>query len=118
MFATLARLAYRFRWPVLIGYVVLLPIAAILGGGVFNALRPGGYDDPSTESFRARQVIQQQFGAGSADLVPLYTLTAGNVRDESVAAAIKSGLDWAALDPSVEQVLSFYNTGAEAFVSP
>jgi|GEM_PF-76169 len=118
MFFALARFAYRFRWPVLAVYLVLLPPAAIFGSSVFSALQPGGYDDPSTESYKAQQLLQETFGLGSADLVPLYTVSSGSVKDEPAQAAITAALDQAARDPAVERVLSFYNTGAAPLVSP
>src|SRR5205085_5431200 len=117
MFAGLARFAFRYRWPVLVTFVVLLPIAAFVGSGVFKALKPGGYDDPSTESYKARQQILREFGVGGADLVPLYTVQSGTVQDEAVRASISTALVLVAQDPAVTRVLSFYNSGAPQFVS-
>ena len=117
MFAALARFAFRYRWAVLAVYVVLLPVAAFVGSGVFTALKPGGYDDPSTQSFKARQEILRQFGIGSADVVPLYTVRSGAAQDDAAKSAIGTALDHVAKDPSVTRVLSFYNTGAPQFIS-
>ena len=117
MFAWVARFSYRFRWPVLIVGLVLAPIAAVLGGGVFNVLKPGGYDDPSTESYNARQETLEQFGIGRADLVALYTVESGTVEDPGPAAAIQAAVAKGAEDEGVLLALSFFNTGAQQFLS-
>ncbi|MHB8575834.1 MAG: MMPL family transporter [Dehalococcoidia bacterium] len=117
MFAGLARFAFRYRWAVLAVYVILLPLAAVEGSGVFKALKPGGYDDPSTQSFKARQQILAEFGVGAADVVTLYTVRTGTVQDDAAKRTIGSTLDTVAEDPAVVRVLSLYNTGAAQFVS-
>jgi uncharacterized membrane protein YdfJ with MMPL/SSD domain/pSer/pThr/pTyr-binding forkhead associated (FHA) protein len=117
MFAWLARFSYRFRWPILIVGGILAPVAAVLGGGVFSVLRPGGYDDPSTESYEARQLTLEKFGIGRADVVALYTVDSGTVADAAAAAAIQAAIERAKKDEAVLLALSFYNTGAPNFVS-
>jgi RND superfamily putative drug exporter len=117
MFARLARFSYRFRWPILIVGGVLAPVAAVLGGQVFSVLRPGGYDDPSTESYEARQLTLEKFGIGRADVVALFTVDSGTVADAAPAAAIQAAVERAKGDQSVLLALSFFNTGAPNFVS-
>lgn len=117
MFASLARVSYRFRWIVLGVAVVLLPVAAIAGAGVVKVLDPGGYDDPSTESFKARELSLEQFDLGRADFVALYTVESGKVTDPQNAAAIRSALEKGGADASVARVLSVFSTGAPQFIS-
>src|SRR5579884_2198685 len=117
MFAALAHLAVRFRWPLLGIWAVLAVTLAPFGASVTSHLKPSGYDDPSSESFRAGRMVLREFGVGDADLVPLYTVPSGSVQDEAPRAAISAALDRVAKDPSVERVLSFYNTGAAPLVS-
>jgi uncharacterized membrane protein YdfJ with MMPL/SSD domain len=38
-FARLGRFTVRFRWPVLIGYLVALAVFGVLGAGVFGSLK-------------------------------------------------------------------------------
>lgn len=117
MFAALARLTVRFRWPVLVFFLLLFPVAGVFGGGVFGALKPGGFDDPTAESTRAHDALLRALGAGRADIIALYTAPSSSVDDEAVRTAITKALDNAAVDPAVERVTSFYNTGASPFVS-
>ena len=117
MFVKLAQLVYRLRIPVLMIFGVLFVAGAVLSGGVFKALKPGGYDDPSTESYRVSRLLIDRFQVGAADVVPLYTAAGGTINDERNAAAVKAVLDKVGQDPAVERVLSFYNTGAPQFIS-
>ena len=117
MFATIARLSYRFRWPVLIAGVILFVVGAVYSGGVFNVLKPGGYDDPGTESYKARQLSIEKFGVGSADLVALYTAEDGLITDPANAAAVAAAAERAVPHESVVLALGAFNTGASQFVS-
>jgi uncharacterized membrane protein YdfJ with MMPL/SSD domain len=117
MFAALARFTVRFRWPVLVLFLILFPVAGIAGGGVFASLKPGGFDDPTAESTHARDQLFRELGAGSADLIALYTAPSGTVDDDGVRAAVTASLDRVAQDPAVQQVTGYYNTGAPQFVS-
>ncbi|MGE0600792.1 MAG: MMPL family transporter [Dehalococcoidia bacterium] len=113
----MARLSFRYRWAVLIAVAVAAPIALIAGRGVFTALDPGGYDDPSTESIKERELNVQEFGLGRADFVVLYTADSGKVTDPAAASAIQEALDRGESDPAVTRMLSFFNTGAQSLVS-
>lgn len=117
MFTALARFSYRFRWPVLIAFLLLLPIAAIVGGGAFAALKSGGFDDTAAESYKASELLLNELDAGGADLIALYTAPAGNVQDPAVGSTVTATLDRVAQDPAVERVTSLYNTGAPQFMS-
>ena len=117
MFQAVARFSYRFRWPVLVAFAVLFPVAGVIGGGAFAALKPGGFDDPTAESYAATERLTEELGVGAADLIALYTVPAGTVEDPAVRAVIVAALDRAAQDPAVERVASFYGTGAPQFVS-
>src|SRR5438105_3113515 len=118
MFAAIARFAYRKKWLVLTVYAVVAIGAAIFGSSVIHTLKPSGYDDPSSQSYRAAKQLLQRFQIGNADIVPLYSVASGTVQDDANRTAITAVLDRVAQDPSVIRVLSFYNTGAAPFVSP
>src|SRR5215203_4926386 len=117
MFASLGRISYRHRWPVLIAFLVLLPVAAVIGGGAFAVLSPGGFEDPTAESIRARELLADRLDTGGADLIALYTVAGGSIDDPEVRAAVTAVLAQVAHDPSVERVTSLFNTGAPQFVS-
>ncbi len=117
MFAALARLSVRFRWLILAAFLVLIPVASIYGGGVFKALKQGGFDDPNSESYRAQQQLANNLRADGADVIALYTVSGMTIDSPAARAAITTAHDRAAQDPSVERITSFYTTGAPQLVS-
>ena len=112
MFAALARFSYRFRWPVLVGFLLLLTVAGSAGGGAFAALDPCGCVHQTAESFEAREQIRDALGVGEADLFALYTVSGGSVEDPAVRDAVTVAIGRAAADPAVARAVSFYTTGA------
>lgn len=117
MLAAVARFSYRMRWLVLAGCVGLLPLAVVASASVFDELKPGGYEDPSTESFRARELIADRFGVSTPDIVALYSVDSGPVVDSAASPGIQASLEAASADPGVTSVDSFFNTGADQFLS-
>ncbi len=87
MFDAIARLATRHRRLVLIGAVLFFVVSGALGGGVAARLSSGGFDASDSPSFRARAVLDQQFGAGTPNVILLVGARQATVDDPAVAAA-------------------------------
>ncbi len=117
MFAALARFTIRYRWPVLIVFLILFPVAGVFGGGLFSSLAGGGFDDPTAESFKAEQRISDRLGASRADVVALYTVSSGTVDDPATSASLAAAVRRVAADPAVERVAAFATTGSPQFIS-
>jgi len=84
----LAILIVRHRWWVLVLALIAMPIAAIVGGGVHSRLSSGGFEDPSTESARAKAEMKRSFPqAALSDFVLVVTAKDGNVDDPAVTSA-------------------------------
>jgi RND superfamily putative drug exporter len=84
----LAILIVRRRWWVLILALVAMPVAAIVGGGVHSRLSSGGFEDPSTESARAKAEMKRSFPqAALSDFVLVVTAKDGNVDDPAATKA-------------------------------
>jgi RND superfamily putative drug exporter len=73
MFAWWGRVVVRLRWVVLAMAAGLLVLGATWGGKVFGDLISGGFDDPASESFKARTQITQELGRQDSDILALYT---------------------------------------------
>ena len=87
MFTALGTLAVRRRRLVLLATVVGLVVAAALGTGVFSRLQNGGFNDPSSESSRAVDLLEERFGTGAPNAVLVVEARSGNVDDPDVIAA-------------------------------
>jgi len=94
-FAALGRLVVRRRKLVLALTGVFLILAAVVGGGIFERLKSGGFLDPNAESAEAEELLDDQFAAGQPDLVLLVEVDGGDVdAPEAVAAAPTAPSGW------------------------
>jgi putative drug exporter of the RND superfamily len=96
---------------VLLVALAFLVVTGALGGGVAANLSAGGFDDPDAEAVAATEVLEGQFGAGAPNLLLLVTAP-GDVDDPTVAAAGLRLTERLAAEPGIEQVTSYWSTGA------
>src|SRR5262249_59445978 len=87
MLARLGRFSVAHRKAVLVGTALFFVLAATLGGGVASHLTSGGFDDPNSESSRARDTIKHDFGKQEPDLALLVTAKRGSVDAPDVGSA-------------------------------
>jgi RND superfamily putative drug exporter len=110
VFERVARLIVRYRWPVLIGYLVSLLILGAVGAGVFGSLKSRGFDDPGSESARAAAYMTSSFGA--VEPTAVLAVEAGAAIDSpSVTAAGTQLVQDVAKADGVEQVVSYWTSG-------
>jgi putative drug exporter of the RND superfamily len=84
----LSILVVRRRWWVIAAAIVAVPLAALFGGGVHDALSTGGFNDAGSESARAEAAIERDFpSAGQSDFVIVVTAKTGTVDDRAVQSA-------------------------------
>lgn len=117
MFGAIARFVVRRRALVLAVYAVLIPVTLIYAGSVLPLLKAGGFEDPTQESWQTFELIQREFGAGTGDIIALYTTPIGTVDDPDVAGSILTVVSQLEKDPNVGAIENFYTTGAPHFVS-
>jgi len=77
MFGSLASFLVRRRVVVLVVAVVGLALSGIIGGGVAENLSGGGFEDPASESVRAAEVLETEFGQADPNVVLLVTAEEG-----------------------------------------
>jgi RND superfamily putative drug exporter len=106
----LAGLAVARRRLVLVVTALFLAIAGAFGGGVAAELSGGGFDDPDSESVRAAQVLEEQFGAGAPNLALLVSAPDG-VDDPAAVAAGQALVARLAAEPGVTEVTSWWTSG-------
>jgi RND superfamily putative drug exporter len=94
MAARLQHLVIRRARLVLVLSALLVAAAAVVGAGAVGKLQGGGFDDPASESSRARVALEQTFGQQQANLVVLVTAREGaDVDDPAVAAEARAVVD-------------------------
>jgi RND superfamily putative drug exporter len=97
---------------VLVGTAVFFLVAAGLGGGVASRLSSGGFEDPSSESSRAGDAIEREFGEQQPDLILLVTSKRGTVDDPEVAAAGSAITARLGSERGVARAISYWDLGS------
>ncbi|HLM17477.1 MAG TPA: MMPL family transporter [Acidimicrobiia bacterium] len=96
----------------LVGTVVFFVAAVVLGGGVASRLSSGGFEDPSSESSRAGDAIEREFGEQQPDLILLVTAKRATVDDPEVAAAAGALTARLGSERGVARAISYWDLGS------
>ena len=117
MFAALGRNTYTYRkWIVATGVVIFL-LAVVFGTGAIDRLKPGGFEDINSESFIAKELLEDELGQGQSNLFVVFSGGGTTVDDLGFQTAVEEALEPLAQDATVAGVATFYTTGSPAFVS-
>ena len=108
-FARLGAFVARYRWPVLIGYLISAVVFGIFGVQVFANLKTEGFADPGGEAARAAAYVQDEFGVTESAVVLVIQTPTDVDADAPAATAL---LDDVAAIPGVESVVSYWSTSA------
>jgi putative drug exporter of the RND superfamily len=111
MLGRLSRFTVRHRKAVLVGTALFFVAAGVLGSGVASQLSSGGFDDPASESSRARKAIEREFGRQEPDLVFLVTAKRGSADDPDVLAAGNDLTTRLASERTVARAVSYWTLG-------
>lgn len=104
----------RYRWPVLIAYLVTMVLFGVFGVQVFGAMKSEGFNYPGSDSSRAAAVLAEQFGVTDPAAILAIETPTGVDSDADSATAL---LDEVTAIDGVESVISYWSTGgAPAFL--
>lgn len=118
MFASIGRFIYKGRWGVLLAGLAFIIVSGIYGTGVFPRLKGGGFYDPDAESTKVIESLHRDLGRDEGALVVLFTSNdASTVDSPSYKEAVEATLAKVEGRSIVDQVTSFYNSGAPQLVS-
>jgi RND superfamily putative drug exporter len=112
MLTKLGRFTVRRRRLVLSLTVLFMVTAAVVGTGVFGVLQGGGFEDPSSESARAVDILDERFDAQEPNVIVLVTANDGDVDDPAVAVAAAELTDRLAGVEHVADVASYWELGS------
>ncbi|MDF2761102.1 MAG: putative rane protein mmpL3, partial [Thermomicrobiales bacterium] len=105
MFAFLGRIAYRWRWVILIVWGAALLLSLPLLPRVAGSLKVGGFSSPDTEAARAREVLERELGFAPSTLLVVYQSDSLQANDPEFAAAIERSLAGVRALPSVTGII-------------
>ncbi|UMG91962.1 MMPL family transporter [Nocardioides sp. TF02-7] len=96
--------------------VVLIGVAGWLAVGAFGKLQSEGFDDPSSESTRAAERLEEVAG-GDADYLFVVTAEEGTVDDGAAAEAGRELTRRLQAEPGLTDVVSYFDAGNPALRS-
>jgi RND superfamily putative drug exporter len=112
MFSRIGHFTVRRRRLVLALTVLVVILAGVVGGGVFERLSNGGFADPGAESSRAADLLEDEFGAGAPNVVLLVTANDGDVDSPAVADVGQALTQELADYPQADDVVSYWSLGS------
>lgn len=88
MFEGLGRFIHQRRKPLLVLTLLFAVLAGAYGVGVFGDMKPGGFEDPGSESRKAARLAEQAFPQRAPDAVIVYRDDDRTVDDASFRDAV------------------------------
>ncbi|MEO6457920.1 MAG: MMPL family transporter [Chloroflexia bacterium] len=125
MFGALGRFIYKRRWLVLLVGIALIIAGGVYGTSVFSRLKNGGFYDPNAESTQVMTAMHEKLGQDESALIVLFSPKSGTDIDgqsdpalgEGYKAEVEKVLERVKGQEGTGNIASFYNSGAQAFVS-
>jgi putative drug exporter of the RND superfamily len=105
MFAFIGRMAYRWRWAILIVWGAALLLALPVLPRVAGSLKVGGFSSPNTEAAQAREVLQRELGFAPSTLLVVYQSDRLRADDPAFQAAIDRSLAGVRALPGVTAII-------------
>lgn len=88
MFEALGRFLFRRRKPLLVLTLLFAVLSGAYGVGVFGDMKPGGFEDPGSDSRKAAQLAERAFPQRAPDAVIVYRDKDRTVDDPSFRQAV------------------------------
>jgi putative drug exporter of the RND superfamily len=105
MFSFLGRMAYRWRWAILIVWGATLLLSLPVLPRVAGSLKVGGFSSPNTEAARAREVLERELGFAPSTMLVVYQSDGLRADDPAFQAAIDRSLSGVRMLPSVTGII-------------
>ncbi|BCB82250.1 hypothetical protein ACFQ1L_43130 [Phytohabitans flavus] len=118
MFSWWGGAVVRLRWAVLAAAAVLVVVGATWGAGVFGKLTGGGFEDPASESTKARERIMAELGNQDVDVLVLYSSETATVDQPAFRDPVTTTLTRLRELPEVASVTSWYELQGQASSPP
>jgi RND superfamily putative drug exporter len=107
----LAQFSIRRRRWVLSFTLLFLVASVVFGTGAFGVLKTAGFDDPSSESVLARELLEQRFEGGEPNVVLVLTAEGRSVDDPGLAADGASIMERLEAIDGVSGAISYWSLG-------
>lgn len=116
MFEALGRFLFRRRKPLLVLTLLFAVLSGLYGVGVFGDMKPGGFENPGSDSRKAAQLAERAFPQGAPDAVIVYRDRERTVDDSAFQKSVTETVQ-ALPKSSVSGYSTFWMTKMPAQVS-
>src|SRR3954467_5984022 len=105
MFSFFGRMAYRWRWAILIIWSAALILSLPILPRVAGSLKVGGFSSPNTEAARARELLQRELGFAPSTLLVVYQSDELRTDDPAFRTVVDRSLARVRTLPSVTGII-------------
>ncbi|MGC0365137.1 putative membrane protein YdfJ with MMPL/SSD domain [Rhodococcus sp. 27YEA15] len=106
-----AHIVVARKWWVLSLAVLIVLISGVWGLGVFGKLGQGGFIDPGSDSAKVANIIEDNLGPQTPDIIALYTPSDGGSLDD-IGPAVNTVIDAFEADVPTAAVKSYWTADA------
>ena len=117
LFARLGPLAYRYRWPTLAFWAVVLVMAAFFAPKLGGQLKGGGFEGSGRDSELAKDLMVEEFGLPRATLVIVFESDNLSAKSEEYRRAEDEALEPLRNMEDIRSVTAYADTGDQRFLS-
>jgi putative drug exporter of the RND superfamily len=117
LFARLGPLAYRYRWPILSFWAVVLVTAALFAPKLGSQLKGGGFDGSGGDSEQVQDLMIEEFGLSRANLVIVFESDNVSARSEEYQRAEDEAIEPLRHIEEIHSVSTYAETKDQRFMS-
>ena len=117
LFARLGLLAYRYRWPILSFWAVVLVTATLFAPKLGGQLKGGGFEGSGRDSELAKDLMVEEFGLPRASLVIVFEGDNLSAKGEEYRRAEDEALEPLRNMEDIRSVTTYADTKDESFLS-
>ena len=117
LFARLGPLAYRYRWPILSFWAVVLVTAALFAPKLGGQLKGGGFEGSGRDSELAKDLMVEEFGLPRATLAIVFVSDNLSARSEEYQRAEDEALEPLRNMEQIRSVTTYADTKDQRFLS-
>ncbi len=117
LFARLGPLAYRYRWPTLAFWAVVLVTAAFFAPKLGGQLKGGGFEGSGRDSEVAKDLLVEEFGLPRATLVVVFESDSLSAKSEKYQRAEDEALEPLRNMEDIRSVTAYSDTQDQRFLS-
>ncbi|MGI8858670.1 MAG: MMPL family transporter, partial [Rubrobacteraceae bacterium] len=117
IFHGLGEFVYRYRWAVVLVWVLLLAASAFLAPNLGERLKGGGFEGANSEAERVQDIMSDEFGISPATLTVVFDGGGLSAKSEEFQRRQDAVLERLRHMPETEQVTAYSDARDPRFVS-